>query len=358
LVRWVFWVLLAANVVLFLALVGLREQWAMFARRRERVRVSLAPIIDRMTAGDDTLDVVQTIRPIVARMGPQERPVAAWLLLEAIEEVDESTRMKVRGLLEDSGAIGLAERSTRRWTPWRRALACEILGAVGSKDSVPVLVSRLEDRRVEVRMAAVRALGMIGSPEAAEALTPLFLDRKGIPSGVAFDALRRLGPAGAEVFRQGLRSSNPTTRVESCFGIAATSGTADSSTARALLAAALSDADARVRTAAARALGRLGGEVAPPGLSEAVNDADVRVRREAVTALGALDDPATVELLERLVLDDDRETALRSAESLLALAERPQSNAAALDAIERSSGWAMAYARTVAQMANPGGRAA
>jgi HEAT repeat protein len=206
-------------------------------------------------------------------------------------------------------------------------------------------------------MAAARALGMIGSPDAAAALTPLFLDRKGIPSGVAFDALSRLGPAGAEVFRDGLRSSNPTTRVESCFGIAATSGTGDSS-ARALVAATLSDGDARVRTAAARALGRLGGELAPPGLREALNDADVRVRREAVTALGALDDPEAVKLLERLVLDDDRETALRSAESLLALAERPRSNAAASEAIERSSGWAMGYARTVAQVANPDGRAA
>jgi HEAT repeat protein len=207
-------------------------------------------------------------------------------------------------------------------------------------------------------MAAARALGVIGSPEAAEALAELFLDSKGIPSGVAFDALCRLGPAGSEVFRQGLRSSNATTRVESCFGIAATSGTGDVGTERNLLVDALSDGNARVRTAAARALGRLGGEVAPPGLREAVRDGDARVRREVVTALGVFDEPETVEVLARLVLDDDRETALRAAESLLARADRPHSKAAASQAIERSPGWAMAYARTVAQVADPDGTAA
>jgi HEAT repeat protein len=39
-----------------------------------------------------------------------------------------------------------------------------MLGKIGARHSVPVLLERLEDRRPEVRMAAVRALGDIGSP--------------------------------------------------------------------------------------------------------------------------------------------------------------------------------------------------
>ena len=66
-------------------------------------------------------------------------------------------------------------------------------------------------------MAAGRSLGAIGSPAAATALAAIFLDRKAVPIGVAYDALRGLGPAGAYAFHRGLRSHDPTVRVSSCF---------------------------------------------------------------------------------------------------------------------------------------------
>jgi HEAT repeat protein len=59
--------------------------------------------------------------------------------------------------------VELGEKGTRRLSPWRRALACEALGTIGAQRSVPVLLERLEDRRPEVRIAAVNALGDIRS---------------------------------------------------------------------------------------------------------------------------------------------------------------------------------------------------
>src|SRR5262249_15795686 len=135
----------------------------------------------------------------------------------------------------------------------------------------------------------------------------------------------------------------------SCFGLAGLAG--QYGTAALRLAQALdSDPDARVRTAAAAALGLVGGGNAPPALVDATGDADGHVRRSAVKALGAFDDPAVPKPLIDCTEDDDRETALRAAEALLALNQRRRAAAEAGALLESSSHWAVEYARTVAEV--------
>ena len=90
--------------------------------------------------------------------------------------------------------------------------------------SVPALLARLEDRRPEVRAAAVRALGDIGSDEAIPALTKAFLERRAAPTNVVAGALRQIGGQSAPAFEQGIRSADPVVRVVSCFGISALAG--------------------------------------------------------------------------------------------------------------------------------------
>jgi HEAT repeat protein len=285
-------------------------------------------------------------------MRRSDRPVAAWLLRDLTRTADEATRDRIRRVIEDVGAVELAERSTRRWTPWRRALACEILGAIGAERSVPVLEARLRDGRSEVRMAAARSLGAIGSPAAAPALTQVFLERRAVPIGVAYDALRGLGSAGADAFRQGLRAHDPTVRVASCFGVAALAAEDGDPTAADALARLLEeDGNVRVRTAAARALGTLGGTTPPRVLVDAAHDPEVRVRREAVTALGHFDHAASVETLVESARDRDREVALRSAESLLGLRARPRAGGEARAAVASSSSWSVEHALTISELA-------
>jgi HEAT repeat protein len=349
---WIFLGLLAINALLFLVLVLMREKWVFYRRRRQRVRAQLAPSVERLVSDDDPNGIVEELRPRVANLGRKDRPVAAWLLRDLTRDADEATRARIRRVIEETGATELAERSTGRWTPWRRALACEILGAIGAERSVPVLEARLRDKRSEVRMAAARALGAIGSPAAAAALTRIFLERRAVPIGVAYDALRGLGPAGADAFHQGLRAQDPSVRVASCFGVAALAAERGDPTAAEGLARLLEgDSNVRVRTAAAKALGVLGGTTAPRVLVDAVHDPEVRVRREAVAALGHFDEPATVETLAALAGDRDREVALRSAESLLALRERPRAGGRAQAAVARSSSWSVEYAVTVSELA-------
>jgi HEAT repeat protein len=234
-------------------------------------------------------------------------------------------------------------------SPWRRALACELLGKIGARRSVPALLARLTDRRPEVRMAAVRALGDIGSAEAVPALTEAFLERRGAPTNVVNDALRRIGAEAATAFERGIASPDPVVRVSSCFGLAAIAGEAGDPAYR--LAEVLdSDFDAQVRTAAAAALGIVGGERAPAALLGATGHAEVHVRRSAVKALGSFDDPSAGETLAARAEDEDRETALRAAEALLALARRPRAAPEARARLESSRAWAVEYARKVAEV--------
>lgn len=290
---------------------------------------------------------------MMAGFGPQERAVAAWLVRDLTAHADEATRARVGQVLGESGAVEVCERSTRRWMPWRRALACEMLGSIGAERSVAVLLRRLDDGRGEVRMAAARALGAIGSPTAAPQLISIFLERRAVPTGVAYDALRALGPAGIEGFHRGLESPDPTVRVASCFGIAANadqgSGAAD---VRAALVQVLAeDENDRVRTAAARGLGVVGGATPPAELVEAVRHPEVRVRRAAVGALASFDDPTTVEVLAEATEDRDRETALRAAEALFALSRQTAAGPAARTALASLSAWSVEYARTVSELA-------
>jgi len=213
---------------------------------------------------------------------------------------------------------------------------------------VPMLLERTADRRGEVRAAATRALGAIGSSAATPRLAALFLERKAVPTGVAYDALRGTGDAGAETFRQGLLSGDPTVRVASCFGVAAQF---DQPSALAMLGRVVGeDDDDRVRIAAAKALGVVGGKTPPSVLLAAPADAEVRLRREAVRALGSFDAPAAVAVLVEATVAEDRETALRAAESLVALSGQAEAGAAAEAALAQSSSWAVEYVRTVAEL--------
>ena len=348
---WTLLGLLALNALLFLLIVVHRQYWLFLARRRDRIGARLAPFVERLTCEGDPQLIGEQLRPVIASLGREERPVAAWLLCDLMRGASEPTRASVQEVLRETGAIELVERGTRRRTPWRRALACEILGTIGAERSVPVLVERLGDRRREVRTAATRALGAIGSTAGAPALTTMFLECTGVPTGVAYDALRALGPGGGETFRRGLESPSPVVRVASCFGIAALAAEGDETAAVERLVGVLAeDRDARVRSAAAKALGVVGGAAPPPALVGAVDDPELRVRREAVGALGSFDAPLSADLAADATLDVDREVALRAAESLLALSSAPRAGQEARAALISASAWSIAYVRTTAEL--------
>ena len=351
--RLTFWVLAVAGawVVFMMALVVARHvEWARAARHRARVQAELGPVFARFLESDDHARLAEELRPAFLRMNAAERPVAAVRVTELMGDVSPWQKEQLRSTFEQSGIVELGERGTRRRSPWRRALACEMLGKIGTSRSVPVLLARLDDRRPEVRMAAVRALGDIRSPDAVPALSAAFLEGRTAPTNVVGDAMRRIsGEAVGPTFERGVALPDPIIRIAACFGLGATAGTHGAAVHR-LAEVLASDSDPRVRSAAASALGLAGGGDAPAALIAATADSDDRVRRSAVKALGRFDDPTSTDALDERTEDEDREVAIRSAEALHALAKRPRAGEAARARLESSSAWAVDYARTIAEV--------
>jgi HEAT repeat protein len=350
--RLTLWVLVITTliVVILLALVAARHlEVARAARRREHVRAELEPVFAEFLESENATDLAGELRPIMHRMDAAHRPVAAVLMIDLMTQASTPAQTaELRREFDESGLTDLAERGTRRLSPWRRALACELLGKIGAARSVPALLRRLDDRRPEVRSAAVSALGEIGSADAVRALTDAFLTRRAAPTNIVNNALRKIGGDAVIAFERGVDSTDPIVRVSSCFGLSEAEER-DRATAR-LAELLASDPNSGVRTAAAAALGIAGGDEAPAPLVAATTDPDVQLRRSAVKALGSFDDPTTCTALETCMEDDDREVALRAAESLLALAGRPRAAPDARAHLRASPAWAVQYVRTVAEV--------
>src|SRR5262245_30516908 len=213
------WVVAVAAVVILVVIaigVARHVEWVRAAHRRERVRGELEPVFSRFFDSQDRSRLAEELRPAFLRMDAAERPVAAVLVTDLMQQAPFAERAQLRDALEQSGIIELGERGTRRRSPWRRALACEMLGKIGSPLAVPALLERLEDHRPEVRVAAVRALGDIGSAVAVPALAKAFLERRVAPTNVVNDALRRIGGEDAgPTFERGVASPDPIVRVAS-----------------------------------------------------------------------------------------------------------------------------------------------
>lgn len=219
-------------------------------QRRERVRRELEPVFARFLESEDRVRLAEELRPAFMRMDAAHRPVAAVLVIEIMQAVSRPQRELLRRALEDAGIVELGHRGTRRLSPWRRALACDMLGKIGCAVSVPVLLERLDDRRPEVRIAAVRALGDIGSAGAVPALSAAFLERRVAPTNVVNEALRRIGGEAAPAFERGVASTDPIVRLSSCFRLSGIAESHGGAVHRLALVLA-SDSDARVRAAAA-----------------------------------------------------------------------------------------------------------
>jgi HEAT repeat protein len=200
-----------------------------------------------------------------------------------------------------------------------------------------------------VRLAAVRALGDIGSNEAVPALSAAFLERRVAPTNIVNNALRRIGGEAAPAFERGITSDDPIVRVSSCFGFSGIAEEHGQAVVR-LAEVLASDSDPLVRAAAASALGIVGGDNAPSQLLDATTDSDVHVRRSAVKALASFDDPTVGGVLFGRTDDEDRETAIRATEALLALTRRPRAAEEASARLESCPAWALEYARKLAEV--------
>jgi HEAT repeat protein len=318
-------------------------------QRRER---RFQPRVEAMLAelSDETsVHGPEWLRAQVRRFNELERPIAATMLIERMQQpISAAERERALAVLREAGAIDLMARSTRRWMPWRRALAVRTLGWVGAAETAPVVLERLEDRNRYVREAAVRALARMREPRALPLLTQWFYGPGPVGAGVVYDALVAFGRESEPVFAQGLQAPDESVRIASCFGIAAVS---DPPTARRLLEHALADETTAVRAAAAEAVGHIGGEALPQGIASATRDEQPAVRSAATSALASFDDVEGVGLAVAALADPDRDVVVRAGETLVRLARLPAAGSTAAEALRREdASWPVERAVTLGSL--------
>ena len=164
----------------------------------------------------------------------------------------------------------------------------DLLGSFMHPSAIPALTAAVGRTQLtaEARLAAVRALGMIGHPRGQAALTTALADS---------DASVRLQAVVSWTQLRGQRAAAPVValitdgdaRVRAAA--AGTVGTVRDASGRAALETALaSDSDANVRRNAAWALGQIGDPASRAALTAAGSDASTLVRSTARAALFAL----------------------------------------------------------------------
>ena len=220
-----------------------------------------------------------------------------------------------------------------------RAAAARVAGAVRAASLGDALVAAMNDKREEVQLAAMRALGDIGERRASAALRARFVhDPRGPGGEAALDGLARLAdPTSQPVFFEQVTSKDAGLRRAAFEGLARLG---DVAAIRAVESRTVGERDRAARLARAFALSRDGGRGVPDlvaALSDdrraeqamaylvelgrgqvktlvpRLGDPDVPIRGRIVQVLGVIGGPDALAALEPTTRDPDPAVA-RAAE--------------------------------------------
>jgi cyclophilin family peptidyl-prolyl cis-trans isomerase len=184
-----------------------------------------------------------------------------------------------------------------------RAAAARALGRIGSEQGVAPLLPALEDSDPAVRSEALFALGLIGSGEARDAVRRVA--GSNAPAAERAEAVRALGRLRGEGAAEALLPflADPVAEIRADAAIAL-AWTGDS-VAATDLAPLLADPEAPVRAGAAWAAGRLKAEALVDPLRALLADASPEVRLAASKAVGDVEDGGALAALAALAGDAD-----------------------------------------------------
>lgn len=234
------------------------------------VRLEAARVLGTMNQADAVVVEVLTIglRDPAAPVRNQ-----ATLSLQALRPDANAALKALTPLLEDK-------------TLDIRLAAIRFLGELGPP-AVPKLVSLLKDAEPAVWREASSTLEKLPAPEKVlfPALLPLLTDERVTARQNAVNILWRCGPQAVPHLLEALKDKAPTVRLAAVRSLDKV--TADSKVVFPALVQALEDEHPAVRGSAASTLGRFG-TAALPSLSLALKDKDFGVRAYAVLALSQL----------------------------------------------------------------------
>jgi HEAT repeat protein len=243
--------------------------------------------------------------------------VVEQVLLDHAQCVRGAALERLTRAFEDLGLVERYRRALGSARPWRRAWGAENLGLAGARHAAPDLARALEDRTVDVRMRAAKALGLLGEARSSRSLVAA-LDVPSRWSSIRVaDVLATIGPDAVAEVIAAHAELGPAGRIAAIDVI----GRARPLHAVPWLLARLDDAEPDERSRAAHALGAIGDASAVPALEAALRDRAWAVRAMAAKALGRIGDPAAIPGLRRALRDREWWVRSNAARALGALGQ-------------------------------------
>jgi len=296
----------AANTLL-LAFILLRRMYRRryFARRDARV-FQLRQQWEALISGK--------IRYESWRNKPFDRRIVESIALDAFESAGPKDSARLLTFLRDSGLIEKRIFEARHFTGWRRLRALVALGRTRAPEGIPALGEGLRDSNPETRLAALRGLGRMASPQAAGEILA-WIGEAGlvVPALPLQSALIQCCAERPQLLLPYVQNATGPLRevLGRVLGEVATP-----SMGLDLLQFVGDDLD-ELRAAAARALIQAPSGLAFDVLSELTHDPTWFVRLRAIVSLGKRSERRAIPALLRGITDSNRLVRLRSAEALV-----------------------------------------
>lgn len=243
-----------------------------------------------------------------------DREIIKSLALSALETAKPPEAARVHSFLRRSGLLQRTIHEAEKNRGWRQRQAIIALGRMRAPEGVPALAECLRDSKIETRLAALRALGYTGSPEAGqEILRWLGEGRFHAPALPLESALINCCRERPQMLLPYLAATEAPIREM----LARVLGEVGTAALESDLIQIASDPQAELRASAARALGNAKPRIALPVLEKMTEDEIWFVRLRAAVALGQLRTPKAIPALVRALTDSHRFVRFRSAQALV-----------------------------------------
>jgi HEAT repeat protein len=250
------------------------------------------------------------------RKKPFDRRIVETIVLDAFEAAGPEESARLLKFLRASGLIEKRIFEARHFTGWRRWRALVALGRTRAPEGIPALAEGLRDAQLETRLAALRGLGRMACPQAAEEILA-WVAEKGllVPALPLQSALIQCCAERPQLLLPYVQNAKGALRevLGRVLGEVATP-----SLGLDLLQFVGDDLD-ELRAAAARGLAQPHSGLALDVLNELARDPIWFVRLRAIVSLGKLSDRRATLALLRGLTDSNRLVRLRAAEALVGL---------------------------------------
>jgi HEAT repeat protein len=250
------------------------------------------------------------------RKKPFDRRIIESMALDAFEAAGPKESARLLQFLRESGLIEKRIFEARQLPSWRRMRSLVALGRTRAPEGIPALAEGLRNRSLEIRLAALRGLGRMACPQAAEEILAWVAEAgltvAALPLQSALIQCCAESPQLLLPFVQ--HAEGPLREVLGrVLGEVATP-----SLGLDLLQFVGDDLD-ELRAAAARAMAHAKSGLAFDVLNQLARDPIWFVRLRAIVSLGKLADPRAIPSLLRGLTDSNRLVRLRAAEALVEL---------------------------------------